>query len=65
MSHSALLLDSVIQRIFHQRLQRQLWDAAGGKLRINRDLIRQNILVTHLLDLQVTPHMLLFLPQCR
>ena len=61
MAHAAAQLDAVIERVFHQRLQGQLWQHTAAQFRPDADLIAQDIPVAHLLDLQIATHMNLFL----
>src|SRR5574344_1837837 len=56
-----LLLDTMIDRILHQRLQRQLDDAVLLDLRRNIDGVTEHITITHLLDIQVVAGMISFL----
>ena len=51
MSAAALVLDAVVERILHKRLERQLDDLIYIELLRNRNLIFQYIPVAELLDL--------------
>lgn len=63
-AHAAAELDAVVERIFHQRLQGELRQHAAAQLRLDADLIAQNVPVARLLDLQIAAHMDFFFAQC-
>ena len=56
MAQTAAQLDAVVERVFHQRLQRQLRQDAAAQLRLDVNFIAKNIPVAHLLDLQIAAH---------
>ena len=53
----------MVERVLHQRLQRQLRQHAAAQLRLDMDLIAQDIPVAHLLDLQIAAHVDLLLAE--
>ena len=61
MSAAALVLDAVVERILHKRLERQLDDLIFIELLRNRNLIFQYVPVAELLDLSGAADVLLLL----
>ena len=59
---SPFVLNAVVQRIFHQRLQCDLGYPAGVQFFRHADFILENILIAHLLDFQIAAHMLKLFP---
>ena len=57
MAQTAAQLDAVVERVFPQRLQRQLRQDAAAQLRLDVNFIAKNIPVAHLLDLQIALNM--------
>ena len=53
----------MVEGIFHQRLQGQFGDLFPAQLGWNLNLVVQNILITHLLDLQIALDLAGFLLQ--
>lgn len=64
MSHATLIFNAVIQRIFHQWLQRQLQNLVFVHLFRYINLVFQDILIAELLNLKVASDMGFFFLYC-